>query len=94
MKRAIRMAEFATMPRPQQDEMLRDMVDATKGPPNGECAAVDVEIRAFEQRHGFDSDTMRAKLRDGSLAENWDICQWLMALNLRDLLAKRTARPG
>lgn len=92
MKRAIKMAEFATMARPEQDSLLREMVQATTEPPNGECAAVDGEIRAFEQRFKMDSETMREQVRSGALAESWDICQWLMALNLRDLLAERSAR--
>jgi hypothetical protein len=94
VKRAMRMAEFARMPRPQQDRVLREMVAATKEPPNGECAEVDAEIHAFEQRFGIDSAAMRAQVRSGEMKESWDICKWLMTLDRRDRLAKRAARSG
>lgn len=94
MKRAMKMAEFARMPRPQQDRVLRELVEATRQPPNGECAQVDDEIRAFENQFKIDSATMRSRVRVGEMEETWEVCRWLLTLDRRDRLAKRAARAG
>jgi hypothetical protein len=55
--------------------------------PNGEVEDIEERIRAFERRYELDSETMREEVSTGARAETWDLCQWLMLLDVRDRLA-------
>ena len=55
-------------------------------------AELDAEIKAFEAKHGFDSTEMRARLNSRALEETSDVCDWLIALDLRARLGSAAAR--
>ena len=94
MKRAIKMADWSKLPRPDQDRELRELVTAARQPPNGERVEVRTEIAAFERKFGCNSEQMRERVRSGKMPETWEVSQWLMALHRRDRFAQRTTRPG
>jgi hypothetical protein len=91
MPRGIKLAEYGKLPRPEQDKKLREMLAATKQPSN-DVEALNEEISVFEQRYEVASDRMRSDLRRGKRQETWDVCQWLLTLNLRDRLARPATR--
>ena len=55
-------------------------------------AELEAEIAQFERARGFSSAEMRARLASGQLDETLDVCDWLMALKLRDRLVGPRSR--
>jgi hypothetical protein len=70
-------------------ERLRTVVPV---PSAEKIAELDIEIKAFEVKYGFDSTEMRARLNSRALEETSDVCDWLIALDLRTRLGSSTAR--
>lgn len=91
MKR-IRSAELRKMTPEERDRALSDALKATRQLPNGELKAIEDEIRGFEARRGMSSEQMRLALDHGRILETNEICQWLIALRLRDRLVSFTSR--
>lgn len=90
--RRIRDAELLAMPEAKRRQALADLVAATKLAPNGELVELNEEITGFEKRRGMTSAEMRSELEAGRIFETREICQWLMALKLRDRLASLSSR--
>jgi len=88
----VRFSELARLEPEEKSRRLGELVQATRLPVNGELATVDAALRGYEQRHGFDSETMRRRLTSGELSESTDVCEWLMLLNLRNRLASLASR--
>ena len=55
-------------------------------------AELNAQIGRFEQATGFDSAEMQTRLASGQLEETLDVCDWLMALKLRDRLVGPRSR--
>lgn len=68
-------------------QRIAELVDATRGKPNGEISAINEQIRNFERRYETSSASLRSELTAGKRHETAEICQWLMLLKLRDRLA-------
>jgi hypothetical protein len=94
MKRSVSIAALKVMSASRREEEIAELIKSTRRLPNGEIADLDEVIKHFEEQYHVDSETMRARVADGSLAETTDICTWLMTLKLRDRLAKLAARAG
>ena len=92
MKHTIKLSEFARMPRPHQEEAVREIVAAARRPLNGEMVEVQQEIAAFEAAKGMSSEQMLAAIDAKAMEETWDVCRWMMALNRRDRIAQRSSR--
>lgn len=72
---------------------LSTLIAATRERPNGELVELSAAIEELEARNSLDSATMRAKVEAGTLAESWEICQWLILLDRRERLEKLASRP-
>ncbi len=92
MKQSIKSSDLRKMSPDEQDEAMRKLVKVARARPNGELKDLDAQIQAFEQKHGLSSDDLRHELAQGRRKESWEICQWLMLLDQRDLLGSRKAR--
>lgn len=46
-------------------------------------------IAAFEEQFGISSYTMRRELKADTRKETFEICQWLMVLNLKERLESK-----
>lgn len=92
MKKSIKSADLRKMSAEEQDEAMRGLVRVARGQPNGELRELDQQIRELEEKHGLSSDDLRRELSRGKRKESWEICQWLMLLDQRDLLGSRTSR--
>lgn len=88
----LRLSELEKLSPEKRQVRVRQLAEATQRPVNGEVKDLDREIRAFEARHGMDSDALRKGLTNGEIEETDDICQWLMRLTLRDRLVELRAR--
>ncbi len=93
MKQSLKNSDLKKMSPDEQDEAMRNLVKVARGKPNGEFKDLDAQIEAFEQKHQLSSDELRHELAQGKRKESWEICQWLMLLDQRDLLGSREARP-
>lgn len=80
MKAGVRLADLAALPASEREAKLRELSSATRRLPNGELASLQAEVRAYEQRHGIDSETLRREVNAGTLQETWEVCRWLMVL--------------
>lgn len=65
---------------------------AATSQPNGEARDLDQQIHAFEAKFGLSSEELRRELAQGERDESWEVCNWLMLLDQRDLLGARSAR--
>jgi hypothetical protein len=92
MKQSLKNSDLKKMSPDQQDEAMQNLVKVARGKPNGELKDLDVQIHAFELKHQLSSDELRHELAQGKRKESWEICQWLMLLDQRDLLGSRKAR--
>ncbi|MCC6664074.1 MAG: hypothetical protein IT375_10030 [Polyangiaceae bacterium] len=81
MKAGVRLADLAALPAPERQAKLRELSAATRRLPNGELASLEAEIRAYEVRHGIDSETLRREVNAGKRQETWEVCRWLMVLD-------------
>jgi hypothetical protein len=61
-------------------------------PASETIAKLDAQIRAFEARYEMTSEIMRQRLASGAQEETLDVCDWLMALDLRTRLASSSGR--
>lgn len=93
MKFSIRAAELSRMTPESRASAELEMARAVRSRPNGEIKDLDAIVRGFEQKYGFDSETMKRRLDGGSLRETTDICEWLLNLKLREHVLAR-ARSG
>lgn len=92
MKYTVRDSDLRRMNPEQREEALSELVRAARSSPNGEVRDLDEQIQAFEAKFHLSSDELRRELAQGKRAETWEICQWLMLLDQRDLLGIRSAR--
>jgi len=90
MKRSIPLSEFHGASDARRDELLSELVRDARTPPNGEAKEIDAEIRVFEQRYEMTSAQMVERLTGGQQRETFDICNWLMLLEVRDRLGEPT----
>ena len=91
--RRIRDAELRAMSEQERARVLSELAVATTAQPNGELRELDAEITKYEQRRRMTSADMRDALATGRLAEDFEICQWLIALSLRERIASLSSRP-
>lgn len=89
----LRLADLEKLSSEKRQDRLRQLAQASRRPVNGEVKALDAEIRAYEQRFGMDSETLKQRLSEGTVEETDDVCMWLMRLKLRDRLVELRARP-
>jgi hypothetical protein len=61
-------------------------------PSSQKVVELESEIARFERASGFTSAEMRTLLASGQLEETLDVCDWLMALKLRDRLVGPRSR--
>jgi hypothetical protein len=61
-------------------------------PSSQKVAELEAQIRQFEKARGLNSEEMRTRLASGQLEETLDVCDWLMALKLRDRLVGPRSR--
>lgn len=92
MKRSVKASELNRLPSSEQEAVLRDLVEVVRSKPNGELKDLDSRIVAYEVKHGMSSEQLRRELSQGRMKESWEICQWLMLLDQRDLLGARKAQ--
>ena len=92
MRRSLTSAELKVMTPSQRDARMSELVASTKRTPNGEISEFDARIKLLEEKHDMSSDEMRSRVAAGSMVESDEICAWLMALNLRERLARLGAR--
>ena len=92
MRYTVKDADLRAMSESERDAAWDKLIKATQQPPNGEMRELDEQIRAYESQYGMDSATMRHRVRTRALEESWEICQWLMRLNERDLLVSLASR--
>jgi len=78
----------------EQASRLSRLAREARGAPNGGLEDVEARIRAFERRYEVDSESMREQVASGERVETWDICQWLLLLDVRDRLAAARAPAG
>ena len=71
---------------------VAEMAAVARGPANGELSQIEAAIRAFEKKRGLHSEEMQRRLAAGTLAEDWDICEWLVMLGIRGRLVSSTPR--
>lgn len=93
MKQSIKHSDLKKLSPEQQDEAMRQLVKVARSEPNGELKDLEVQIQAFELKHGLSSNDLRHELALGRRKESWEICQWLMLLDQRDLLGSRQTQP-
>jgi len=93
-RKKFKVSDLTSRPVPEQRQALEELVRDSRSLPNGEVTELDAKIRAYEDRFGFDSKTLLERVKSGEQRETWDICQWMMTLELRDsIAAKRPAPP-
>ena len=92
MKYTIKDSDLRRMSPEQREEAISQLVRAARSSPNGEARDLDAQIHAFEEQFGLSSEQLRRELAQGKRTETWEICQWLMLLDQRDLLGFRSAR--
>lgn len=92
MKAGVRLADLAALPTAERQAKLRELSNATRRLPNGELASLEAEVRAYEQRHGIDSATLRREVNAGTRQETWEVCRWLMVLDEVERLRALTSR--
>jgi len=92
MKKSIYGSDLRAMSPDAQRRALSELVQATRSAPNGELKAIEDEIGGYEKRRGMTSEDMRRELAEGRILETREICQWLIALKLRDRLVSATSR--
>lgn len=85
--RAIRMHRLA-----KDDTACRSVVDAVRALPNGELADVERALAAYEAKFGFTSDEALARIERGALRPTLEVEGWLMAVQVRDDLARLKGR--
>ena len=66
----------------------RAVVDATRAAPNGELASVERTIAAYEAKYRMTSAEALAAMSNGELRPTEDVEGWMMAVRVRDDLAK------
>lgn len=71
---------------------VRSVIDVVRGQPNGEVAAIERTIAAYEQKYGMTSAEAIARVEAGELRPTADVESWMAAVRLRDHLADVTAR--
>ena len=81
---AIRLSELAKMPEGARSRVLGDLVEKSKGKPNGQMKEIDASIRELEMRYEMSSAEMRAGFKAGTVRDTADISRWLMLLRVRD----------
>jgi hypothetical protein len=92
MKRSISMSKLKVMSPSLRDETLAALVTSTRRLPNGELEALRKTIAFFEHKYDLSSEELKVKVAGGHLTESEEICQWLMALRMRDRLERLEAR--
>jgi hypothetical protein len=90
--RAIGDAELRTMSETERDAAWSELLSATRAPAGSQLEAIDARVREFESVFGMSSETMRARLANGSLQETDAVCRWLMILAVRDRIAAHASR--
>lgn len=93
MKQSIKTSDLKKLSPEQQDEAMRSLIRVARGQPNGEIKELEEQIHSLELKHGLSSDDLRHELAQGKRKESWEICQWLMLLDQRDLAASDEASP-
>jgi len=92
MRRTVSIGELSTMTKRAQDRSISGLVETARRLPNGEIKRLDAAVRAFEEKYGFDTETLRNDLAADRLYETAEICEWLMLAGLRDRIVGRKAR--
>lgn len=80
MLKTLRLADLSNLSAPEKDVAVRDLAQRALARPNGELAAVGLQIRDFERRYEMSSATMQAKLASGAMQETAEVASWLIAL--------------
>jgi hypothetical protein len=93
MKTRVRGSDYRAMNSQQREVAFARLVADANSVPNGECKQIADEIAGFEARAQMDSATMLAALKGGRITETFEVCRWLMALQIRDRLASLSSRP-
>lgn len=91
MTSRVTMQELRGLDAGQRASRLSRLARDARGTPNGGLEDVEARIRAFERRYEVDSETMREQVASGARVETWDVCQWLLLLDVRDRLAAARA---
>jgi len=79
----LRFSELQRLSAAERQARFREFQDAMHQPMNGQLCELDEQIRAFEARYEMPSDEMYAKFKAGELHETYEICRWLMLVELR-----------
>ena len=90
MKQSLKSSDLKKMSPDEQDEALRSLVKVARGGPNGDLRDLGMQIHAFELKYRLSSNELRHELAQGKLKESWEVCQWLLLINQRDLLTGRS----
>jgi len=85
----VTLSELASLSEADYRVRVRSLVAV---PSSKKVAELDAQIVAFERARGFSSSEMRTRLTNGQLEETLDVCDWLMALKLRDRLVGPRSR--
>ena len=86
---SLRLSELAGLSEAERDRRLAALVAETRKPVSLEAiCALDKRIAAFEAQHGITSAVMRQQLAAGTRKETYAVCQWLMAIALRDSMER------
>lgn len=84
----IKLAEFAALPKHEAqkraDDLLRGSICPSPELLKEQTRNLNDRIEAIEVRQGMSSESMRRALKNGSIQETAEICQWLMLLEIRD----------
>ncbi len=82
-----KISDLTSRPVPELRGVLRELVRGMRTVPNGELPELDAKIRKFESRSGFNSQTLLARVKSGEQRETWEVCEWLLLLDLRESIA-------
>lgn len=84
---AVSLSELAKLGPDAKQARLAQLAAARKMPLNGEVAALESKIHAFETRYEMSSETLIEQFKNHTVKETADVCTWMMLLDARKRLA-------
>lgn len=90
-KQPLYLSDFDKMTPAEKERTIKRCEERMHAPPSKEVILkTEQKIRDFERRHDMSSSRMLEQLNTGKIRESNEICDWLLAINLRDRLIQRT----
>lgn len=88
--KSVAISSLKAMSPKRREERLAQIAEGACRTPNGEIKIITSRIARYERDLGISSDTMRARVASGELAETDDIVSWLMLLDLQARVVARS----